>query len=79
MNGWRNAIGIECLCLIVSGNDADFARTLRHQGNTFGGGIGYGIAILNEIGTPDRFASVMVYDTYHLLRPNGKDEECEEE
>ena len=78
-NNSRYAIGNEYHRLVVICHYGDNTGTLWNNGNTQRSGIGNGIAIKNEEGIPNGIMSVIINDTYHLLRPNGKDEECEEE
>ena len=75
----RYAVGYEYHGLVVICHDGYYTGTLWNHSYALGRGIGNGIAIKNEEGIPNRIMSVIINDTYHLLRPNGKDEECEEE
>ena len=75
----RYAVGYEYHGLVVICHDGYYTGTLWNHSYALGSGIGNGIAIKNEKGIPNGIMSVIINDTYHLLRPNGKDEECEEE
>ena len=75
----RYAVGYEYHGLVVICHDGYYTGTLWNHSYALGSGIGNGIAIKNEEGIPNRIMSVIINDTYHLLRPKGKDEECEEE
>ena len=75
----RYAVGNEYHGLVVICHDGDYTRTLWNHGYALGRGIGYGIAIQYEEGIAYGIMSVIINNTYHLLRPNGKDEEYEEE
>ena len=78
-NNSRYAIGNEYHRLVVICHYGDNTGTLWNHSYALRSGIGNGIAIKNEEGIPNGIMSVIINDTYHLLRPNGKDEECEEE
>ena len=75
----RNAIGNKNHGFVVVCCNGDYAGTLWNHGNALRSGISNGIAIQNEESIPYRVMSVIINNTYHLLRPNGKDEEYEEE
>ena len=75
----RYAVGYEYHGLVVICHDGYYTGTLWNHSYALGRGIGNGIAIKNEEGIPNGIMSVIINDTYHLLRPKGKDEECEEE
>lgn len=77
-NSWY-AIGYEYHGLVVVCRYGDNTGTLWNNGNTLRRGIGYSISIQNKASMTNRISRVIINDTYHLLRPNGKDEECEEE
>ncbi len=78
-NNSRYAIGNEHHRLVVICHYGDNTGTLWNHSYALRSGIGNGIAIKNEKGIPNGIMSVIINDTYHLLRPNGKDEGCEEE
>ena len=75
----RYAIGNKNHGFVVVCCDGDNAGTLWNHGNALRSGIGNGIAIQNKASMTNRISRVIINDTYHLLRPKGKDEECEEE
>ena len=75
----RYAIGYEYHGLVVICHDGDYTRTLWNHGYALRSGIGNGITIQYEKGIAYGIMSVIINNTYHLLRPNGKDEEYEEE
>ena len=78
-NNSRYAIGYEYHGLVVVCRYGDNTWTLWNNGNTLRRGIGYSISIQNKASMTNRISRVIINDTYYLLRPNGKDEECEEE
>ena len=78
-NNGRYAVGNKNHRPVVICRYGNNTRTLWNHSYALRRGIGYGIAIQNEEGIPYRVMSVIINNTYHLLRPNGKDEECEEE
>ena len=78
-NNSRYAIGYEYHGLVVVCRYGDNTWTLWNNGNTLRRGIGYSISIQNKASMTNRISRVIINDTYHLLRPNGKDEGCEEE
>ena len=78
-NNSRYAVGYEYHGLVVICHDGYYTGTLWNHSYALRSGIGNGIAIKNEEDIPNGIMSVIINDTYHLLRPKGKDEECEEE
>lgn len=78
----RYAVGYEYHGLVVICHDGYYTRTLWNHSYALGRGIGNGIAIKNEEGIPNGIMSVIINDTYHLLRPKmegegGKDKQNE--
>ena len=71
------AVGIECNALIVMTYNFDFSTYLWQYGYTFGRGVGYGVAIMNEVSTPNGVASVLIDNTYHLLGTDAGGDENE--
>ena len=63
----RDAVAIECNTLIIKTYDLNYPTYLWQYGYTFRRGVGKGVAIMNEVSTPNGVASVLVDNTYHLL------------
>ena len=78
-NNGRYAVGNKYHGLVVICRYGDNTGTLWNHSYALRRGIGNGITIQYEKGIAYGIMSVIINNTYHLLRPNGKDEECEEE